>query len=222
MQRVFKSRIAVSVNGLAAFIFSILLCMQTGAAAETVIADASMQGQKPLLVYFSRGGNTRIVARELAASLGAESVEIKSKLNRQEFSGILTCLLDQLLDRDDDPEPTPVDMASHNPVIIASPVWLKTLSSPARTFIQQHDFKGKDVYIVLTYNGKARDDIDAKLKEIISPRGGTYGGLFTLLAKGKDEQGLRDEAKKLSEKMRPQLAAKNAGVASLNPGNKGL
>ena len=220
MQRVFKSRIAVSVNGLAAFIFSILLCMQTGAAAETVIADASMQGQKPLLVYFSRGGNTRIVARELASDLGAESVEIKSKLNRQEFSGILTCMLDQLLDRDDDPEPIPFDIASHNPVIIASPTWLKTLSSPARTFIKQHDFKGKDVYIVLTYNGKARDDIDAKLKEIIAPRGGIYGGLFTLLAKGKDEQGLRDEAKKLSEKMRPQLAAKNAVAASLNPVNK--
>jgi hypothetical protein len=102
-------------------------------------------------------------------------------------------------------------------VIIASPTWLKTLSSPARTFIQQHDFRGKDVYIVLTYNGKARDDIDAKLRELISPRGGTFAGLFTLIAKGKDEQGLREEAKKLAEKMRPRLAAKNAGIALLNP-----
>ena len=220
MQRVFKSRIAVSVNGLAVFIFSILLCMQTGVAAETVIADASMQGQKPLLVYFSRGGNTRIVARELAASLGIESVEIKSKLNRQEFSGIVTCMLDQLLDRDDDPEPITVDIASHNPVIIASPTWLKTISSPARTFIQQHDFKGKDVYIVLTNNGKARDDIEAKLTEMISPRGGAYRGLFTLIAKGKDEQGLRDEAKKLAEKMRPKVTAKNVGTVSVNAVNK--
>ena len=98
-----RSTIVVSVQALAASIFIILLFMLTGAAAETVIADASIQGQKPLLVYFSRGGNTRIVAHELAAALGAESVEIKSKLNRQEFSGIMTCLLDQLLDRDDDP-----------------------------------------------------------------------------------------------------------------------
>gem|GEM_PF-785614 len=217
MRRVFKSTICVKVYGLAASIFIIFLCLLTSAAAETVIADASMQGQKPLLVYFSRGGNTRIVARELAASLGIESVEIKSKLNRQEFSGILTCMLDQLLDRDDDPEPITVDVASHNPVIIASPTWLKTISSPARTFIQQHDFKGKEVYIVLTNNGKARDDIDAKLTEIISPRGGVYRGLFTLIAKGMDEQGLRDEAKKLAEKMRPQVAAKKAGVVSLNP-----
>ncbi len=207
----------ISVHALAASIFIFLLYMVTGAAAETVITDASIQGQKPLLVYFSRGGNTRIVARELAADLGADSVEIKSKLNRQEFSGIITCLLDQLLDRDDDPELIPVDIASHNPVIIASPTWLKTLSSPARTFIQQHDFKGKDVYIVLTYNGKARDDIDAKLKEIIAPRGGTFAGLFTLIAKGKDEQGLRDEAKKLAEKMRPRLAAKKPGIVSLYP-----
>jgi flavodoxin len=217
MKRVSKSTFILSVYGLAAIVFCILLSLSTGAAAETAIADASIQGQKPLLVYFSRGGNTRIVARELAADLGAESAEIKSKLNRQDFSGIMTCLLDQLLDRDDDPEAIQVDIASHNPVIIASPTWLKTISSPARTFIQQHDFKGKDVYIVLTYNGKARDDIDAKLKEIISPRGGTFSGLFTLIAKGKDEQGLRDEAKKLAEKMRPQLAAKNAGIASLKP-----
>jgi flavodoxin len=217
MKRVFKRRIAIKVYGLAGIICSIFLCMLANAAAETVSAEASMPGQKPLLVYFSRGGNTRIVARELAADLGADSAEIKSKLNRQDFSGIMTCLLDQLLDRDDDPEQIQVDIASHNPVIIASPTWLKTIASPARTFIQQHDFKGKDVYIVLTYNGKARDDIDVKLKEIISPRGGIYGGLFTLIAKGKDEQGLRDEAKKLAEKMRPKLGAKNTGVASLKP-----
>jgi flavodoxin len=217
MKRVSKNIFILSVHGLAAIIFCVLLSLPAGAAAESAVADTSIQGQKPLLVYFSRGGNTRIVARELASDLGADSAEIKSKLNRQEFSGIMTCLLDQLLDRDDDPEAIQVDIASHNPVIIASPTWLKTLSSPARTFIQQHDFKGKDVYIVLTYNGKARDDIDAKLKEIISPRGGTFAGLFTLIAKGKDEQGLRDEAKKLAEKMRPRLAAKNAGIASHNP-----
>ena len=196
----------------------VLLCMATGAVAETALADASIQGEKPLLVYFSRGGNTRIVARELAASLGIESVEIKSKLNRQEFSGIVTCMLDQLLDRDDDPELIPVDIASHNPVIVASPTWLKTISSPARTFIQQHDFKGKDVYVVQTYNSKIRDDIDAKLTEIIAPRGGSYRGLFTLCAKGKDEPGLRDDAKKLAEKMRPQLAAKKAVAAPPNSG----
>jgi len=218
MKRVFKRRTAVKVYGMAGIICSIFLCMLTNAVAETALADGSIQGQKPLLVYFSRGGNTRIVAHELASGLGADSAEIKSKLNRQEFSGIMTCLLDQLLDRDDDPEAIPVDIASHNPVIIASPTWLKTLSSPARTFIQQHDFKGKDVYIVLTYNGKARDDIDAKLKEIIAPRGGTFAGLFTLIAKGKDEQGLRDEAKKLAEKMRPRLAAKTPGIVSHTPG----
>jgi len=217
MEKAAKSTMHISVHALAASIFIFFLYMVTGAAAETAITDASIQGQKPLLVYFSRGGNTRIVARELAADLGADSAEIKSKLNRQEFSGIITCLLDQLLDRDDDPEVIPVDIASHNPVIIASPTWLKTLSSPARTFIQQHDFKGKDVYIVLTYNGKARDDIDAKLKEIIAPRGGTFAGLFTLIAKGKDEQGLRDEAKKLAEKMRPRLAVKNTGIVSHTP-----
>ena len=85
---------------------------------------------KPLVIYYSRLGTTRTVAREMAQNLKCEIEEIISNENRH---GLWTvnCVFDQLLDWDDDVVPLYHDVTAYNPVIIAGPHMDTPLCDPA-------------------------------------------------------------------------------------------
>ena len=107
---------------------------------------------KPLIVYYSRTGNSRTVADALMEYLSGTIEEIQSTKNRDGLLGVFTCVLDQLLDRDAMLKPLDRNPTTYDPVIIVAPIWMGKISSPARTFIKGAGLKDKDVYLVLTYN----------------------------------------------------------------------
>ena len=112
---------------------------------------------KPLVLFYSRAGTTRTVALEIANQLSWEVEEVISRKNRNYF-GTVTCVFDQLFDRDDDTEPVRRDLSRYNPVLIASPVWIHKISSPMRTVLKQSQLENKDVFLVLTNNGNFDDE----------------------------------------------------------------
>jgi len=104
---------------------------------------------KPLVVYYSRTGNCKMVATALKNQLGCELAEIVSK----EKKGVGSIMRDQLFNLDDDQQPFVKELKNYNPIVIAAPIWFMRLSSPARTFIKKTDLMGKDVYIFTTSCG---------------------------------------------------------------------
>ena len=164
----------------------------------------SSNESKPIIVYYSRSGKTRMVANVLVDQLSCEIAEIKSTVKRTGF-GIITCVLDQLPNRDAQIEPLKKDVRGYNPIIVASPIWLGKLSSPARAFIKQVGIKGKEVYIFLTYNGNL-----PKEKEITS-QGITLKGLYKIITKEKTEEEIKKDVSAQSGKM-PILKKKVANL----------
>lgn len=138
---------------------------------------------KPLIACYSRTGNSRIVADALMEYLSGTIEELQSTKNRDGFLGVFTCVLDQLLDRDDVLKPFDKDPKDYDPVIIVAPIWIGKLSSPARTFIKQSGLQGKDVYLVLTYNGSLTEDKEKALEETITAQGITLKGLYKIITK---------------------------------------
>jgi hypothetical protein len=153
---------------------------------------------KPLVLFYSRAGTTRTVALEIAHQLSWEVEEVVSRKNRHYF-GTVTCVFDQLFDRDDDIEPVQRDLSGYNPVLIASPVWIHTISSPMRTLLKQSQLENKDSFLVLTNNGNF-DEEDAKgIREKISSYGFTVKGCYPVCTSDKDDTALRRDAQKIVE-----------------------
>ena len=95
----------------------------------SVEAEESLQSEtlnsehyKPLIVYYSRTGTSRIVADALVEYLSGTIEEIQSTKNRDGLLGVFTCVLDQLLDRDAILKPLDKDPKNYNPVIIVAPI----------------------------------------------------------------------------------------------------
>ena len=149
-----------------------------------------------------------MVANTLQESLSCDIAEIESTEERSGFFGVFTCVLDQLLDRDDVIKPLSKDPQNYNPIILASPIWIGRISSPARTFIKQGGLKGKDVYIVLTYNGRLSEEKEKAVKEEVTSQEIKLLGLFKIITKEKTEDDIKKEARSLLEDNKIPLAKK--------------
>lgn len=161
-------------------------------------AETAGNGKGPLVIYYSRTGSTRWVAEELTRGLAAVCVEIQSKKDRAGVIGGFTCVLDQLLDRDDEQKKPAVDLSAYDPIIIASPIWIHRLSSPVRTFLKQANLAGKAVYFVLTYHGHQTDADEKEMKTKIRSCGIDLKGIYKLNTKNKDENHIRVAAVQLA------------------------
>ena len=157
---------------------------------------AAKSQSKPLLVYYSRSGTTRTVAKELARNLSCDTEEIVSRKNRFLW-GTLTCIHDQLFDRDDDIEPIKKDLSTYNRLIIASPVWVHRISSPMRTFLKYSGLRGKAICLVLTNNGNYDDEDQNKVIKSVESYGIHVYGCYDVCTNEKSEDELRQDARSL-------------------------
>jgi len=131
---------------------------------------------KVAIAYYSRTGNTEAVVRLLRDALedcGAEVEEFRIKASR-EYSPPLhlnpRLIIDTLIKRGTDIslEPAGFDPSKYDAVVIASPIWIGTLSSPVQQFLRGHA-SGLRKYVVLTTSGlRARCDAISKKAEKIS------------------------------------------------------
>lgn len=120
-----------------------------------------------LVVYYSRGGNTRKVAEELSKELKCDIEEIQDTVNRSGPIGWLnsgrqasTKALTKL-------QPIKNDPAKYDLVIIGTPVWAAHVSTPVRTYITDNKDKLKKVAFLVT-EGSRGDDTTVKDMEEIS------------------------------------------------------
>lgn len=193
-RRVKRGKACLTAGLLMAFLY---FSGGLSAAAETA-AKSEAGGKGPLVIYYSRTGTTRYVAEELSRGLAAKCAEIRSDKNRENITGAFTCVLDQLLDRDDEQKRLTVDLSSYNPIIITSPIWIHKLSSPVRTFLKQADLAGKDICFVLTYHGNQTDADDQEMKAKIRSYGINLKGVYKLKTKNTDEVHIRQAAAQLA------------------------
>jgi len=167
------------------------------AAAEA--ADAALG--RPLIIYYSRLGTTRTIARELARNLNSEIEEIISNKNRH---GLWTvnCVFDQLFDRDDDVVPLYRDVREYNPVIIAGPIWIHRFASPLSTLLKSLDLRGKDMYVLVTNQGNYSEKDENNVRNSLAERGAVIRGYASIMTKGKSDRDLRQEALSVADDVR--------------------
>jgi len=126
------------------------------AAAFTVLgAPAEKKTPSALVVFYSwsDAGNTRALARMIAAGTGADLEElVMEKPYTRNYKAVLK---QGRIDLEKD-LPVPLkklkkDPKQYDTVFVGTPIWYATYAPPVRTFLRENDLRGKKVYFFCTH-----------------------------------------------------------------------
>ena len=134
------------------------LAIALGGLASTADGAQAQQGggrSRVLVAYFSRSGNTRLVAGHVRRALGADLFEVQPA---QPYPEDYEATLRQAeRERDTGFEPplkaTVADTASYETIFLGFPIWGTTAPPIIRSFLSRHDLAGKTLIPLITHGG---------------------------------------------------------------------
>ena len=127
-----------------------------GLAARTSSGgDAQRTGSRTLVAYFSRSGNTRVVAGLIHRTLGTDLFEIRPA--RPYPEDYLETVEQARQERDTGYEPALKakisNMAAYDTVYLGFPIWGETTPPIVRAFLAAHDLSEKTLIPFVTHGG---------------------------------------------------------------------
>ncbi len=140
--------------------------------------------KKALVTFYSRTGTTRRVAYEIAEELDADLDEIVSVQNHKGVSGYLLSAFESLT------KGSPIIQTTRSPsdyslVIVGTPVWMGSISSPIRTYLSIHT---RDFHSVACFCTMRRRGAEPALQEMLALCGGrdrpTFGATASHVQEG--------------------------------------
>jgi len=118
-------------------------------------ASNARQGGKILVAYYTRTGNTRVVARQISRALGADLFEIRTVDPYPEDYQEQVAVAQQQRDSGFEPPlaATAPGIQSYEAVFLGFPIWGMTAPAVIRSFLSQHDLSGKTLVPFITDGG---------------------------------------------------------------------
>jgi flavodoxin len=103
-----------------------------------------------LVVYYSRTGNTRMVAEQIAERFDGDILELKDTKKRTGPFGFTSAGKDALAKNTTVLEPLDIDPDPYAVILIGTPSWFGNITPAVRTFVEEYDLKGKTVGVFAT------------------------------------------------------------------------
>jgi flavodoxin len=142
----------------------VLAAGASACAAEDQKTTAN--SSRTLVAYFTRSGNTRVIASQLHRELKTDLFEI---LPATPYPDDYEQTVEQARqERDAGVRPalkaTVPNIAAHDTIFLCFPIWGETAPPIIRSFLAAHDLSGKTVRPVMTHGGYGLGDSLAVLK----------------------------------------------------------
>ncbi|MBT0158426.1 flavodoxin [Candidatus Bathyarchaeota archaeon A05DMB-2] len=141
---------------------------------------------KSLVVYYSRSGNTRFVAEQIAKEIGGDIEEIIDKKKRKGLLGFVLSGYDATRGRGTKIEPMKRSPKDYDLVVVGTPMWNKRITPAVRTYLKGNDFSGKRVALFCTSLGSESERVFKTLKELMP--GSSFVGEITISNAKKDRE----------------------------------
>lgn len=145
-----------------------LLCLaaSTAAGAEPT-GTPRTAGSRILVAYFSRTGNTRVIAGQIRRTLDADPFEIQpARAYPEDYEATVS---QAHRERDTGYEPplaaTVANIRSYETVFLGFPIWGMTAPPVIRSFLSGHDLSGKTLVPFITHGGYGRGQSLAVIAE---------------------------------------------------------
>lgn len=142
------------------------------------IPAKGVNGMKPLVLCYSFTGKTKRICGNLAKTLGADFVELKEIAHRNKFSAFTSGVLKARRRLSSDIRPVHSDIASYDCLIVATPVWARSVTPAMNDFLREYDISGKKVYGLLVYSNNPENAADM-LREEIEKQGAVCPNVLT-------------------------------------------
>ena len=137
-----------------------LLLPLLAAAPSTFAAAQPKPAGKILVAYFSRSGNTRVIAGQIHRTYDAPLFEIEPA--RAYPEDYLQTVAQARQERDDGVKPAlkakVTDLARYETIFLGFPIWGETAPPMIRSFLAAHDFHGKTIIPFITHGGFGTGD----------------------------------------------------------------
>jgi len=122
---------------------------------------------KILVVFYSRSGMTRRIAQALAGALHADLEEITEPRSRSGLLGYLRSATEARRMCPATIAPVKHDVAAYDLVIVGTPVWAWSLSSPVRAFLLATATRLPAVAFFCTMGGSGSEKAFAQMAAIV-------------------------------------------------------
>ncbi len=142
-------------------VYNVGVRLVRGAVPEggVLVSGRSMQKEtnagKVLIAYFSWGGNTRGIAKEIAVQTGADLFEITCV---EPYSRDYNTVLEEA-QRDQNAQARPKladqveNMEQYDTILLGYPNWWASIPMPVASFLEEYDFKGKTIIPFCSHGG---------------------------------------------------------------------
>jgi len=126
-----------------------------------------MPAPKILVIFYSRSGTTRRIATALSATLGGSVEEIVEGKGRGGFLGYGRSLIEARRKRLPSILPAKNDPSSFDLVVIGTPVWAWSVSSPVRAYLTANKDRLPAVAFFCTLGGAGAESAFAQMRGIV-------------------------------------------------------
>ena len=134
---------------------ALLLIAGSGAWADPSVAQQRPANSKVLVAYFSRTGNTRVIANQIRRALGADLFEIQPAASYPEDYQATVKQAEQERVAGYEPplKDTIPNIAAYDTVFLGFPIWGMTAPAVVRSFLSKHDMSEKTLAPLITHGG---------------------------------------------------------------------
>ena len=145
---------------------------------------------KRIIVYYSNGGTTDLVAKTLAKNLNADLARIHDLKNRNGLKNRLFASINAFRETKTDIIPAKVDLRGYDTVYFGTPTWNGNPTPAILAIIDRCDLRAKDVVLFATMDANRGDSNVSRLEEKVTLRGARVIESFTLATKNKSPEKL--------------------------------
>jgi NAD(P)H-dependent FMN reductase len=125
-----------------------------------------MAGSRMLVVYYSRSGTTRKIAEALSEALTCDLEEIVETKSRAGIFGYMRSLVEARQKRPSVIAPAERDASAYDLVVVGTPVWGWSVSSPVRAYLMTNRDRLPEVAFFCTLGGAGGASTFAQMQGI--------------------------------------------------------
>ena len=122
------------------------------------------------VVFYSRDGATRKAAQAIAEALQCDTEEIIDTRKRHGFIGYMRCGFEAKFKKLTVLEETKKNPATYDLIIIGTPIWASTVSSPVRTYLVQHKDHFRRIAFFCTAGSGGNGNAFAEMQSICNKK----------------------------------------------------
>lgn len=138
-----------------------------------------------IILYYSDGGKTKVVAETLAINLRCDICQIKDMKKRDGIMNRFSSTIDAFRESKTEIYPPALDLEEYDTIYIGTPTWANNPTPAIITLIDRCDLRGKDIVLFTTTSTSDGESALEKMEMKVRARGARVVQQFSVKTKDK-------------------------------------